>query len=60
MQVAPAELEELLLSHPSVADVAVIGIADDLAGELPRAYIVLKPSSQCSEQDIHKFIASKC
>ena len=60
MQVAPAELEELLLSHPSVADVAVIGIADDLAGELPRAYIALKPSSRCNEQDIHKFIASKC
>ena len=42
-QVAPAELEALLLSHPSVADAAVIGVPDEAAGELPRAYVVLKP-----------------
>lgn len=41
-QVPPAELESLLLSHPKVADVAVIGIEDkEQATELPRAYIVL-------------------
>jgi 4-coumarate--CoA ligase len=39
-QVAPAELEALLLSHPLVADVAVIGRPDDRAGEVPVAYIV--------------------
>lgn len=41
-QVPPAELESLLLSHPKVADVAVIGIEDkEQATELPRAYVVL-------------------
>jgi acyl-CoA synthetase (AMP-forming)/AMP-acid ligase II len=39
-QVAPAELEALLITHPEVADVAVIGVADEEAGELPKAYIV--------------------
>jgi acyl-CoA synthetase (AMP-forming)/AMP-acid ligase II len=39
-QVAPAELEALLLTHPDVADAAVIGRADERAGELPVAYVV--------------------
>mmetsp|Transcript_46541 Transcript_46541/g.113354 ORF Transcript_46541/g.113354 Transcript_46541/m.113354 type:complete len:706 (+) Transcript_46541:147-2264(+) len=41
-QVAPAELEALLLTHPDVNDVAVIPIDDESSGQLPRAYIVLK------------------
>ena len=41
-QVAPAELEALLLTHPSVADVAVIGRPDERAGELPVAYVVAR------------------
>jgi acyl-CoA synthetase (AMP-forming)/AMP-acid ligase II len=40
-QVAPAELEGCLLSHPDVADACVVGIADDYSGELPAAYVVL-------------------
>ncbi|WP_419948989.1 AMP-binding protein [Candidatus Palauibacter sp.] len=39
-QVAPAELEDLLLSHPSVADVAVIPVPDEEAGEVPKAFVV--------------------
>src|SRR5688572_6887564 len=39
-QVPPAELEALLITHPAVADVAVIGVPDDEAGELPKAYVV--------------------
>ncbi|CAK4031325.1 related to phenylacetyl- ligase [Lecanosticta acicola] len=41
-QVAPAELEDLLLSHPGVADCAVIPIPDAYSGEKPKAYVVLK------------------
>lgn len=41
-QVAPAELEALIITHPAVADVAVIGVPDVEAGEVPKAYIVLK------------------
>ncbi|MDX6667180.1 MAG: hypothetical protein QOK04_560 [Solirubrobacteraceae bacterium] len=39
-QVAPAELEALMLTHPDVGDVAVIGVADEEAGELPKAFVV--------------------
>ncbi len=41
-QVAPAELEALILTHPQVADVAVVGVADEEAGELPKAYVVAR------------------
>ncbi|KAK2786034.1 hypothetical protein FQN52_008030 [Onygenales sp. PD_12] len=44
--VAPAELEDLLLGHPDVEDVAVLGIRDDYSGELPKAFVVLKGSAQ--------------
>ena len=40
--VAPAELEDLLLGHPKVEDVAVMGIPDDYSGQLPKAFVVLK------------------
>jgi acyl-CoA synthetase (AMP-forming)/AMP-acid ligase II len=43
LQVAPAELEALLLTHPAILDVAVIRKDDEEAGEVPLAYIVLKP-----------------
>jgi acyl-CoA synthetase (AMP-forming)/AMP-acid ligase II len=39
-QVPPAELEALILGHPAVADCAVIGVPDEEAGELPKAFIV--------------------
>jgi 4-coumarate--CoA ligase len=42
-QVAPAELEDLLLGHDLVEDCAVIGIPDDWSGEVPKAFVVPKP-----------------
>lgn len=41
--VAPAELEDLLLGHPKVEDVAVMSVPDEYSGELPKAYVSLKP-----------------
>ena len=38
-QVAPAELEGLLLGHPAVADVCVVGVPDEFSGELPLAFV---------------------
>lgn len=56
MQVAPSELEHLLLTHPDVADAAVIGVPDEMAGELPRAYVVKRPGAEVNEEELTKFI----
>ncbi|XP_045162751.2 uncharacterized protein LOC123527397 [Mercenaria mercenaria] len=56
LQVAPAELEDLLHKHPAVQDVAVIGMPDDRAGELPRAYVVLKPNANLHAHDLMKYV----
>ena len=53
---APAELEGLLLTHPAVQDVAVIGKPDDMAGEVPRAYVVLKTGAKTTEEEITNFV----
>ena len=59
MQVPPAELEALLLTHPAVADAGVIGIPDASAGELPKAFIVKKPGHTVTEKDIHALVQGK-
>ena len=56
LQVAPAELENLLLAHPSIAEVAVIGTPDERAGELPRAYVVLKAGTSMKEEEMQDFV----
>ena len=55
-QVAPAELESLLLTHPAVVDAAVIGIPDDRDGELPRAFIKLRPNTKVTGEEIQDFV----
>jgi acyl-CoA synthetase (AMP-forming)/AMP-acid ligase II len=57
-QVPPAELEAVLLSHPKVADAAVIGIPDDEAGEIPKGFVVLKDPSATPEE-LMAFVAEK-
>ena len=54
-QVAPAELEEVLLEHPQVVDAAVIGVKDKEAGELPKAFVVRK-NDQVTAEEIHQFV----
>lgn len=57
LQVAPAELEAVLLSHPSVADAAVIPYPDEEAGEVPKGIIVLKEPTE--PQAILDFVAER-
>lgn len=50
IQVAPAELEDLLLGHELVEDCAVLGVIDEYAGERPKAYVVVKAGVSPSEE----------
>jgi acyl-CoA synthetase (AMP-forming)/AMP-acid ligase II len=56
-QVAPAELEAVLLAHPAVADAAVIPSPDEEAGEVPKAFVVLK--GEATDDELISFVASR-
>jgi len=56
-QVAPAELEAILLTHPAVADAAVIPVADEEAGEVPKAYVVLR--GEATPEQIMAYVAGR-
>ncbi len=53
LQVAPAELEAVLLSHPAVADAAVVPSPDAEAGEVPKAFVVLQGEASAEELMAH-------
>ncbi|MFJ2831324.1 4-coumarate--CoA ligase family protein [Streptomyces sp. NPDC087263] len=59
-QVAPAELEALLLTHPGIADAAVIGVYNEDKNEVPRAYVVRQPSATgLSEGEVMMYVAER-
>jgi acyl-CoA synthetase (AMP-forming)/AMP-acid ligase II len=58
-QVAPAELEAVLLTHPAVADAAVIGRPDDDAGEIPVGFVVLKPGAGATTAEILDYVSGE-
>jgi acyl-CoA synthetase (AMP-forming)/AMP-acid ligase II len=58
-QVAPAELEALIINHPAVADVAVIGVADEEAGELPKAFVVPAGDDGIDEDELIEWVGGQ-
>ncbi|CAH1396454.1 unnamed protein product [Nezara viridula] len=59
-QIAPAELESILLKHPDVLECCVVGkTCIEQGGELPTAFIIKKPGSNLSEEELHTFISDK-
>jgi 4-coumarate--CoA ligase len=58
-QVPPAELEALLLTHPAIADAAVIGLPDDECGEIPAAYVVVKEGAEVTAEEIQEWVAGQ-
>ncbi|WP_016933294.1 MULTISPECIES: AMP-binding protein [unclassified Rhodococcus (in: high G+C Gram-positive bacteria)] len=58
-QVPPAELEALLLTHPQIADAAVIGVRDDEGEEVPKAFVVRQQDSTITEDEVIEFVAGR-
>jgi acyl-CoA synthetase (AMP-forming)/AMP-acid ligase II len=56
-QIAPAELEALLLTHPAIADAAVIPVPDEQAGEVPKAFVVT--SGPITPEEVTAFVAER-
>ena len=58
-QVAPAELEALLVTHDKIADAAVIPLPDEEAGEIPKAFVVPREGESISEEEVMEFVNSR-
>ncbi|XP_038212631.1 probable 4-coumarate--CoA ligase 1 [Zerene cesonia] len=58
-QVSPTEIESIIMEQPEVADVAVVGMPDALAGEVPKAFVVLKPKHKLTEKQVYDIVANK-
>lgn len=55
--VYPREVEEVLLQHQAISEAAVVGVADHLCGEIVKAYIVKRPQSCVTEQELRRYCA---
>ncbi len=59
-QVAPAELEALLLTHPGIADAAVVGAPDDDGNEIPHAHVVRRrDAGELTENEVMMYVAER-
>lgn len=58
-QVAPAVLEAVLLTHPRVADAAVIGVLDEDGQEIPKAFVVIQGGEELTEDEVMQFVTTK-
>jgi fatty-acyl-CoA synthase len=58
--VAPAEVEEVLLAHPAVATAQVVGVPDKRLGEVPAAYVTLRAGMSASEGELIEWTRARC
>jgi long-chain acyl-CoA synthetase len=59
LNVYPREVEEVLAAHPAVAEVVVAGVPDSTRGEIPKAYVVLKPGAPASRRELQRFVRER-
>ncbi|KAE9609849.1 hypothetical protein Lal_00006829 [Lupinus albus] len=58
-QVAPAELEAMLIAHPNISDAAVVPLKHEVAGEVPVAFVVRSNGSKITEDEIKHYISQQ-
>ncbi len=58
-RIGPEEIESTLATHPAVADVGVIGVPDELRGQIAKAFVVLKPGCTATPQELIDFCLNK-
>ncbi|WP_278920978.1 AMP-binding protein [Pseudophaeobacter profundi] len=58
-RIGPAEIEDCLMTHPAVATVGVVGKPDPLRTEIVKAYVVLKPESQATQQQLQDYVKDR-
>jgi long-chain acyl-CoA synthetase len=58
-QIAPAELEGILMEHPAVQDCAVVGMPDRDSGEIPKAFVVLREGMPAGPAELIAFVAER-
>jgi long-chain acyl-CoA synthetase len=57
-KVFPSEVEDMMLSHPKIKDLVIVGIPDELKGEAPKAFIQLKEGAKATEEEIRSYCRS--
>jgi acyl-CoA synthetase (AMP-forming)/AMP-acid ligase II len=57
LPVSPTEIEQFLLTHESVAEVAVVGVKHESESQWPRAYVKLKEGKSATEEELKKYVS---
>ena len=58
-KVFPSEVEDMMIDHPKIKDIVIVGIPDELKGEAPKAFIVLKEGEKASDEEIREYCKTR-
>jgi long-chain acyl-CoA synthetase len=58
-KVFPSEVEDMMIDHPKIKDIVIVGFPDELKGEAPKAFIVLKEGEKATEEEIREYCKTR-